>query len=377
MEKGVPQIMDITSIRSVLHYLTKNILPTKFETAQQPESNTIQLCFRGVDSQTWLEVSWNGDSPRILKINKPEKIGRESTLSKQIRYGLKYMALISIDQDDFERVIKFSFAKKPGDEISKYLIFELMGKHSNIFYLDNKHKIIAVGKQIKSSQSSFRTISTGSIYSGPPVNLKKQPREDESFQSWKDSISIVPESLKYCLINTYQGVSPILTKQLEVFSNTSYSEIMEKNIDFISDANLKEIFKSWKIWINRFKNNNFNFSTFNKDFYCVWFFDKEINFEKKIDLCTSLENYYDYYLKQKKLELLEKKIEGIIFKQTNTEKKNLNIQYDLLTKSENYEIYKEKADKILKNSNNEKVKNIFFQKNVLLVAQGQQKILMR
>jgi len=75
------------------------------------------------------------------------------------------MALISIDQDDFERVIKFGFAKKPGDQICKYLIFELMGKHSNIFYLDNKHKIIAVGKQIKSSQSSFRTISTGSIYS--------------------------------------------------------------------------------------------------------------------------------------------------------------------------------------------------------------------
>ncbi|MBO8231522.1 hypothetical protein CU311_02530 [Prochlorococcus marinus str. MU1402] len=338
--------MDITSIRSVLHYLSKSILPSKFETAQQPEPNTIQLCFRGIDSQAWLEVSWNGESPRILKINKPEKIGRESTLSKQIRYGLKYMALISIDQDDFERVIKFGFAKKPGDEISKYLIFELMGKHSNIFYLDNKHKIIAVGKQIKSSQSSFRTVSTGSIYSGPPVNLKKQPREDESFKSWKDSISIVPESLKYCLINTYQGVSPILTKQLEVLSKTCNSEIMEKNIDFIGDSDLKEIFKNWKIWINRFKNNNFNFSIFNKDFYCVWFFNEEINWKKKIDLCTGIENYYDYHLKQKRLELLGKKIEGIIFKQINIEKKNLNIQYDLLTKSENYEIYKEKADNI-------------------------------
>jgi len=346
MQKGVPQIMDITSIRSVLHYLSKDILPTKFETAQQPEPNTIQLCFRGVGTQTWLEVSWNGDSPRILKINKPEKIGRESTLSKQIRYGLKYMALISINQDDFERVIKFGFAKKPGDEISKYLIFELMGKHSNIFYLDNKYKIIAVGKQINSSKCSFRTISTGSIYSDPPVNLKKQPREDESFQTWKNSISTVPESLKYCLINTYQGVSPILTKQLEVFSNTSDSEIMEKNIDFISDANLKEIFKSWKIWINRFKNNDFNFSIVNRFFYCVWFLDKEIKCENKIDLCTGLENYYDYHLKQKKLEFLVKKIEGIIFKQSNNEKKNLNIQYDLLSKSENFEIYKEKADKI-------------------------------
>ena len=48
---------------------------------------------------------------RILKINKPEKIGRESTLSKQIRYGLKYIALISIVQDDFERVIKFGLQK--------------------------------------------------------------------------------------------------------------------------------------------------------------------------------------------------------------------------------------------------------------------------
>jgi len=65
-----------------------------------------------------------------------------------------------------------------------------------------------------------------------------------------------------------------------------------------------------------------------------------------MDLCAGLENYYDLHLKHKKLELLGKKIEGIIFKQTNTEKKNLNIQYDLLTKSENYEIYKEKADNI-------------------------------
>ena len=91
MQKGVPQIMDITSIRSILHYLTKNILPTKFETAQQPEPNTNQLCFRGINSQTWLEVSWNGDSPRILKIIKPEKFGRVCFLSQSF---LAYLSLV-------------------------------------------------------------------------------------------------------------------------------------------------------------------------------------------------------------------------------------------------------------------------------------------
>ena len=174
MQKGVPQIMDITSIKSVLHDLSEEVLPSRFETAQQPEPNIIQFCLRGINSQTWIEVSWDSDSARILKINRPEKIGAESTLSKQLRYGLKYMALVTIEQDKFERVIKFGFAKKPGDEINKYLIFELMGKHSNIFYLDNNQKIIAVGKQINSNQSSFRTVSTGSIYSEPPKNMKKE-----------------------------------------------------------------------------------------------------------------------------------------------------------------------------------------------------------
>ncbi len=351
MQKGVPQIMDITSIKSLLHDLSKNILPSRFETAQQPESNTIQLCFRGVDFQAWLEVSWHGDAPRILKINQPEKIGRESTLSKQIRYGLKYMALISIEQDNFERVIKFGFAKRPGDEIIKYLIFELMGKHSNIFYLDKNYKIISLGKQINSSQSSFRTISTGSIYSEPPINLKKIPTENESYQSWKESISTVSESLKYCLINTYQGVSPILTTQLEFFSNLNSLEIMNKNIDCISDSDLKEIFKSWRIWINRFTNNNFQFSIFDNFFYCVWFLDNEINSDKTIDLVTGLENYYSFHLKQKKIKSLMQNINGIIFKQTNFEKKNLNMQSNLLLNSENHLAYKEQADKIFMNYN--------------------------
>ncbi len=346
MQKGVPQTMDITSIKSVLHDLSEEVLPSRFETAQQPEPNIIQFCLRGIKHQTWVEVSWDSDSARILKIKRPEKIGAESTLSKQLRYGLKYMALVTIEQAKFERVIKFGFAKKPGDEINKYFVFELMGKHSNIFYLDNNQKIIAVGKQINSNQSSFRVVSTGSIYSDPPTNIKKEPSPNESYEEWKQSISSVPESLKYCLINTYQGVSPILTKQLEAFSNLGSLEIMNKNIDFISDTNLKKIFQSWKIWIDRFNSKNFNFSIFNSFFYSVWFLNNEINNENNIDQIDGLENYYNFYLKQKKIDALIKKIDGIIFKQTNLEKKNFKLQSDLLINSENYQIYKEKADKI-------------------------------
>ena len=167
MLKGVPQTMDITSIKAILHNLSNEILPSKFETAQQPEPSTIQIGFRGINNINWIEVCWQGDCARIIKIDRPDKQGNASTLARQLSCGLKYMALVSIKQDKFERVIQLEFAKKPGDEISKSLIFELMGKHSNIFYLDSDQKIIALGKQIKSTQSSFRKISTCLLYTSP------------------------------------------------------------------------------------------------------------------------------------------------------------------------------------------------------------------
>jgi len=117
----------------------------------------------------------------------------------------------------------------------------------------------------------------------------------------------------------------------------------------VKNTDLKEIFKSWRIWINRFTNNNFQFSIFDNFFYCVWFLDNEINSDKTIDLVTGLENYYSFHLKQKKIEALMQNINGIIFKQTNVEKKNLNMQSNLLSNSENHLAYKEKADQIFMN----------------------------
>ena len=54
MQKGIPQMMDITSIKSVLHDLSKEVLPSRFETAQQPDPNIIQFCLRGIKNQIWI-----------------------------------------------------------------------------------------------------------------------------------------------------------------------------------------------------------------------------------------------------------------------------------------------------------------------------------
>ena len=354
MQKGIPQIMDVTSIKSILHYLSREILPSRFETAQQPEPNTIQIGLRGINNTSWIEVSWQGDCARIFKINRPDKLGSQSTLAKQLSYGLKYMALVLIEQDKFERVIKFAFAKKPGDLIDKYLIFELMGKHSNIFYLDKNLKIIAAGKQVKSTQSSYRTISTGNIYKQPPLNNKKEPNENETFQEWKSLLNVVPDTLKNALLRNYQGVSPILIKQIEYLSNLESNNVMNQSVDLIEDKYLKEIFIIWNKWIDRYKNNKFKFSIFNHYFYSVWFSETEVKDNNKIDLCEGLSNYYNQYLNLKKMNGIVSQIDGLIFKQISIERRNHNLQRKLLENSENFESLKNKADNIFLKLNLEK-----------------------
>ena len=354
MHKGVPQTMDITSIKAVLHHLSNEILPSKFEIAQQPEPNTIQIGFRAINNTSWIEVSWQGDCARIIRINKPDKLGSTSTLARQLSCGLRYMALVSIKQDNFERVIKLEFAKKPGDPISKFLIFEIMGKHSNIFYLDRNYKIIAAGKQIKSSQSSFRTISTGNFYTPPPSNFKKEPTEKETYTQWKENLSSIPEPLKDALLNTYQGVSPILIKQIEYITKSEEKGLMNKNLFLIDEKLLEEIFFAWRKWIHCFNNNKFNFTLFNNYFYCVWFSESDKNNSMNNKLFEGISNYYDYYLKLNKVERLVKRIDSLIYKQANIEKKNLNIQSKLLINSENHDEYKEKADSIFSKINLQK-----------------------
>ena len=172
MSKVPIQIMDLTTIKAVVFELRQNIVPSRFENAQQIDSNTLQLGFRTLEKLTWIEISWLAESPRIVEIPPPKRYGEKSTLAKQIKYLLANLALIEIKQTGFERIVRFKLSSRPGKEIEKELIVELMGRHSNILLLDNRSKVITLGKQIKDSQSRLRPIGTGDIYISPvPIGL--------------------------------------------------------------------------------------------------------------------------------------------------------------------------------------------------------------
>ena len=109
--------MDVTTLRAVLAELRPQLLPSRFEKAQQPSAHSLQLGFRALDGRHWLELSWWADAPRLLPIDPPARRGEGSTLAQQLQHGLGGLALVAIDQHGWERVVELGFAPRPGEEI--------------------------------------------------------------------------------------------------------------------------------------------------------------------------------------------------------------------------------------------------------------------
>ena len=270
MNKVPIQIMDLTTLKAVVFELNQEIVPSRFENAQQIDSHTIQLGFRTLEKLKWIEISWLAESPRIVQIPPPKRYGEKSTLAKQLKHLLVNLALVEIQQTGFERIVRFKLSSRPGKEIEKELVVELMGRHSNILLLDKSSKVITLGKQIKESQSRLRPIGTGDIYKSPPPLKGLVPKLSESFNSWKENICLVPSTFKNSLKNTYQGISPALTLQIASNNYNDAINIINQSVTSIELERWEAIYKRWKEWLLDIENNNYTISFEGPTDFIVW-----------------------------------------------------------------------------------------------------------
>ena len=61
----------------------------------------------------WLELSWQAEAARLVRIPPPKRTGAGSTLAQQVQHGLRQLALVDLQQHGFERVVQFQFARDP------------------------------------------------------------------------------------------------------------------------------------------------------------------------------------------------------------------------------------------------------------------------
>ena len=133
----------------------------------QPEKDELLFTIKN-QKDTWrLLISVNASLPLLYftENNKPSPLTAPNfcmLLRKHIANG----KILSVTQPGMERIVRIEIEHldELGDVRRKYLIVELMGKHSNIIFCDEKGMIIDSIKHISAQVSSVREVLPGREY---------------------------------------------------------------------------------------------------------------------------------------------------------------------------------------------------------------------
>ncbi len=338
--------MDITTLMAVIVDLRQTIVPSRLEKAQQSDLGTIQIALRTLKGLTWLEISWDAYAPRLVQIPPPPRSATTSTLAQQLQHGLSHLALVSINQNGFERIVEFQYAQRPGEVIEKSLVLEIMGRHSNLFLLDKNRKVITLGRKVRNHQSRTRPISTGDVYVTPPPLKGIEPISKESFVKWKTRLKLLPINLKQAMQDSYQGISPSIALQIAHNNKSDAENLLKRPVGDISNQELVEIHKRWCIWLQCVESGQFNLAFKGPSDYRVW--GEHISkVDSRKDLSLHLGQYYQDHLERKRLNELIKTIKQKLLNFIKAERTSLSNHANRLDSSEDIESLRKKADSLL------------------------------
>ncbi len=169
----------------------------------------LYLQLKGGGTQRLL-ISVQSDQPRILLIDeKPETPAQPSMFTMLLRKHLQSAKVSNIEQLGLERIIDIDIATKNqiGDAVDYKLRVEIMGKHSNLMFIDQNGMVVDAIKRV-GENLSIRPILPNLQYKLPPS--AKDNLEEVNAEQFNDILSNDTIAIKKALYKHFTGVSPAL-----------------------------------------------------------------------------------------------------------------------------------------------------------------------
>ncbi len=171
---------DGMTIAGIVKEIDEKITGGRIYKIAQPEKDELLLTIKNNGGQTRLLMSADASLPLIYmtEANKPSPMTAPN-FCMLLRKHLQNARIISVTQPGLERIVKFELEhlNELGDICRKYLVIELMGKHSNIIFYDDKNMIIDSIKHISGMVSSVREVLPGREYFIPKTQDKEDPMQ--------------------------------------------------------------------------------------------------------------------------------------------------------------------------------------------------------
>jgi predicted ribosome quality control (RQC) complex YloA/Tae2 family protein len=240
------QPVDFTTLTAACCELRTDWLPARLEQVYQRDRFTIAIALRTLEQRAWLTISWHPQAARLCIGDPPPRTPDTFTFSQQLQHQLGGLALVAIEAiAPWERALDLQFARRPGDPPLWHLYVEIMGKYSNVILANSENLIVTAAHQVSAQQSSVRPILTGQPYELPPALTDPAPSLSESYERWRERISLVPGALRRTLLKNYRGLSSVL-----VLSMLQAAELdPERSTENLDESEWQQLFAAWQTWL--------------------------------------------------------------------------------------------------------------------------------
>ncbi len=209
---------DGVTIASIVQELNEKILEGRIYKIAQPEKDELLLTIKVSGGQHRLMLSADASLPLIYLTQENKKSPMTApNFCMLLRKHLQNGRIVAIEQPGLERVIRFEIEHldELGDLCRKTLAMELMGKHSNIIFYDDKQKILDSIKHISGMVSSVREVLPGRTYFIPETEDKKDfVKNTDTIGEFIELITTKPAATYKAIYSSYVGISPILAQEI-------------------------------------------------------------------------------------------------------------------------------------------------------------------
>ena len=207
---------DGITVAAVTHELRENLVGGRIAKISQPEADELLLTIKTPQGQRRLYISASASLPLIYlsEENKPGPMTAPNfcmLLRKHIGNG----RIADISQPKLERIIHLDIEHldELGDLCRKKLIIEIMGKHSNIIFCDDKGTVIDSIKHVSAQMSSVREVLPGRAYFIPDTMSKHDPLTVEA-DTFTLTLAEKPAPLAKALYTSFTGISPVVAEDI-------------------------------------------------------------------------------------------------------------------------------------------------------------------
>lgn len=207
---------DGVTIAGIVSELKDKLVGNRIYKIAQPEKDELLLTIKGSCGQVRMLMSADASLP-LLYLTEKNKTSPMTApnFCMLLRKHLQNARIVSVTQPGLERIVRFELEhlNELGDLCRKYLIIELMGKHSNIIFCDEKNMIIDSIKHISGMVSSVREVLPGREYFIP-----KTQEKTELLDCTSEEITAVLKARSMpvfkAIYTGFTGISPCIAHEL-------------------------------------------------------------------------------------------------------------------------------------------------------------------